>query len=235
MPMDLVLDHLAQPRRLGLDFDHRRVTLAERGHLLGLATHDLGVLAAQRGDGLRLHRLREGADLVLGQLQALDLIETRFCCRRAGVRHAELIVQFRKLLFVDELSAGAEDVVAGLERLDAILGLAHAILELVETRGQRLRNLPGGIGPDVRLFCQISLRNRVGEARRFGRVLAGNTDVDDVGAFGALDLELALERIQRGQSRVGAAGCRRARQKPSVRAAPRAGRQTRDRGRAIRR
>ena len=132
----------------------------------------------------------------LDSCRLLDLVEARFCRRRAGVRHAELIVQLRKLLFVDELSAGAEDIVAGLERLDPILGLAHAILELVETRRQRLRNLPGGIGPDVRLFRQISLRNRVGDARRFGRISAADTDVDDVGAFGAFHLELALQRIE---------------------------------------
>ena len=106
----------------------------------------------------------------LDSCRPLDLIETRFCRRRAGARHAELIVQFRELLFVDELSAGAEDVVARLERLDPILGLAHAILELVEAGRQRLRNLPGGVGPHVRLFRQISLRDRVGDARRFGRI-----------------------------------------------------------------
>jgi hypothetical protein len=68
---------IAAAVRLRLDLDHRRVAFAERGHLFGLATHDLGILAAQRGDGLRLHRLRKGADLVLRQLYLLDLIEAR--------------------------------------------------------------------------------------------------------------------------------------------------------------
>ena len=116
--MDLVLDHPPQPLGLGLDLDNRRVALAERGHLFGFATHDLGVLAAQRGDGLRLHRLRKGADLVFGHLQVLDLVETRFRSRRACASHSQLIVQLRELLFVDELSARTEDVVACLERLE---------------------------------------------------------------------------------------------------------------------
>jgi len=79
------------------------MTRAERSHLLGLAPHDLGILAAQRGDGRRLNRFRERAGFVLPALYLLDLIETglRFGGMRA--RRAELIAQLGELLLGDEL------------------------------------------------------------------------------------------------------------------------------------
>ena len=91
----------------------------------------------------------------------------------------------------------------GLECLDAILGLAHAGFQLVEAPGQRLRNLPGGVGAHVGLFGEIGLRHRVGEARRLLRIAGGDAHVDDIGAVGALDLDGALERIERGEGRIG--------------------------------
>ena len=69
-----------------------------------------------------------------------------------------------------------------------------------------MRNLTGGIGPDVRLLRQISLRNRVGDARRFCRISTGDVHVHDVGAFSAFHLDAALQRVQGGQGGVGIAG-----------------------------
>ena len=59
-------------------------------------------------------------------------------------------------------------------------------------RGQRLRHLARGFGPHVRLFGEIG-RDRVGEPRRLCRITAGNADVDDIGALGALGLNVRLK------------------------------------------
>jgi hypothetical protein len=102
-----------------------------------------------------------------------------------------------------KLSAGAKNVVALLERLDPILSRAHALLELGETGRQRLRDLTDSVRSDVRLFLQVGLGDRIGDVRRLGRLARGHADVHHVGAFGALDLNAAFERVQGGSHAVG--------------------------------
>ena len=56
------------------------------------------------------------------------------------------------------------------------------------------------------MFRQIGLRDRVGDARRFCRIVRGDTYIHDIGALGALHLDSPLERIQRGKGVVARAG-----------------------------
>ena len=75
--IDLLADDLAQTCGLGMNFDRRGVTWPECCRLLGFTAHDLGILGAQRGHGLRLNGLAEGSDVGPGTLQALNLLEAR--------------------------------------------------------------------------------------------------------------------------------------------------------------
>ncbi len=183
--VDLVVDHSFEAFGLGLDFDDRRVPRPEGRRLLCLQAHDLGVLGAQRRNGLRLHRFREGADVVFGFLHGLDLFEAGFRCRGAGACGRQLIVEIGKLLLVDELPVGVDDVVARSEGLDALFSLMHTLFQFVEACRQRLRDLTGGIGADLRLLGQIGLGNGIGEARGLCGVFAGDSHIHDVSALGA--------------------------------------------------
>ena len=160
--VDLVVDHAMQPFGLRLNIDYRRMQRAKACRLLGFAAHDLGILAAQRGDGRRLQRCREGAVLVLAALDLFDLVETRLGIGGAGARRAELIVHIGELLVGHQLAVCGQKTVARLESLGLFLGFADAVLELLQASGQGLRHLPGGIGPHLRLFNEIGLGDGVG-------------------------------------------------------------------------
>lgn len=122
---------------------------------------------------------------------------------RAAPSRAELAAHIGKLLVADELAISIDDVVAGLKSFDFFLLLAHLVLQLLEVRGQRLRDLPGGIGPHLRLFLEIGLRDGVGDAHGLVRIPAGDADVHDKRTFGAFHLDAALEFVQRGERGVG--------------------------------
>ena len=197
--VDLGADHTAQPLGLRLDVDDRRMQRAEARRLLRLAAHDLGILSAQRGDGRRLQRRREGADFVLAVLNRFDLLEPRLGIGGTGMRRAELIIHIGELLVGDQLAVGGEQVVALLVVLDLVLGVADAVLQFFQTGGQGLRHLPCGIGPHLCLLGEIGLRDGVGDAHGLVRVAAGDVDLDHVSALVAFHFDPPLELVERGK------------------------------------
>ena len=195
--VDLVVDHVAQAFRLRLDVEHGRMPRPERGHLLGLAAHHFGVLAAQGGDGLRQQRRRERAVLVLGLLHLRHLVEPALGLGGAGARGHELRIHLGQLLFGYELAVAADHVVACAIVLDLLFGVAHAIAQILQPRRQRLRHLARRIGADLRLFGEIGVGDGVGDARRLFRTARGDVDLDHVSALVALDGDAAPQLGER--------------------------------------
>src|SRR5262249_19858525 len=142
---NLFIDHQTNTLSLGMNFDDCRMTRSERRGLLGLTSHDLGILGTQCGHGLRLNRFAECSDIGPRPLEIPYLIESRFRFRRTAPRQRQLIVQLAKLLLVDQLTAGSNDIVASLELLGPLLGLAHPLLEFMEARCKRLRGPASGL------------------------------------------------------------------------------------------
>src|SRR5258707_5394960 len=131
------------------------MTCAELGGELRLAADDLGILRAQRRDGARLDRFGDRSRLGAAAAEPLDLVVAGLRFRGAAARLHQLIADLAQLLLVDELPARADDVVLRLELLDALLGFAHALLELGQPPGERSGGaavgLPTRPGPVFRL------------------------------------------------------------------------------------
>ena len=200
---DLAVDELLGVARLRVDVDDGWMTLAEAGGQLGLVPEDLGLLRAQSRNRRRLHGFGDGARVQLALAQLLDLLEPRLGLVRLRARERELIGELGELLFADELPARADDIVLRLVGLAAILGLAHAVLELGQPAGQCVGCAPRGGGAGAGLILEIGLHDRVCDHRGLFGAARRHREVDHVGALLAACDDEGAQRLQRDDGRLG--------------------------------
>ena len=92
---------------------------------------------------------------------------------------------------------GADEIVLRLVDRERVLGVAKPFLQFLEPAGQIGGRPPRGGGLRLLGFRQIGVGDRVGEHRRLRRVIRPDVDVDDEGAIGLLDVDVANQGFQR--------------------------------------
>ncbi len=194
-PRELVHDLLAGVAHLGACVDHPGMSGAELGGKIGLLAGGSGVKLAQATDRLRLHRLRGRARIDAAALRAQNLVVTGLGLAGACLRQGELVVELGELLLVHQAPLrAADDVVLALIGLDLLLGVPHALAQLVQPGGERIRCAPRRLRTRGGLLVEIGQRNVVRDARGFLRVGGLDNQVDDERALGALGADLLLQR-----------------------------------------
>ena len=164
---------------------------------VGAAPGQLGILGAQAHDHVGRQRLGNRPGIAATAGDARNLIVFGVSLRRLHPGFDELVVEVADLLVVDRHPLRRDEVVAGAEILDRLVGGQNTRLErldlLIEPVGRRLGRIV--LGTD--LLQKIRFRDRVrdgGGLCRFARV---RIDIDEEGGALARHLQPFLKAFYR--------------------------------------
>ena len=177
----------------------------QRAQFGALARH-FGVLRAQLSDGLRQHRLRDGAALDARLARADDLVVAGARFRGLAARGVELQRHFAELLVADQHVAGGDELVLLLVLDDAVIGFLHAHAQRIEPPAERRRGATRRARARFGLVVEIGLSDRVRDAHGFLAAFARHIDFGDERLVGALHADALLELAQRLEFGIAALG-----------------------------